>query len=148
MANNIIINGTPQVFNNVLISVDGDTATEFNNYIKSISWSSGTQAENVKTITQTAEPITNNQIVNDPSLNISFAPGAWKNLYAMLNDRGSQFTLQLTSYTTGHLSGPQQNLLVSNARLNTIGGGAEATSASNPGSVSFVATSVKYITGV
>lgn len=148
MANSILVNGTPQVFNNMLVSFNGDSSVELNNYIKSLSWSTGTQAENVKTVNQLAQPITNNQVVNDPSVSISFAPGAWQNFYAMLNDRGGQFTLQLTNYTTGNLSGAQQNVLIQNARINVNGGGVEATSSSNPSSVSFVATYAGYVTGV
>ncbi len=143
---NVVVQGTPQVYNAILVSINGSSSVEINDYIKSISWSTGTQSENVKTINQNAAPITNNAVVSDPSVNISFAPGAWQNFYAMLNDRFSQFTLQLTNYTIGDLAGAQQNVLIQNARVNVNSGGSQASNPDNPSSVSFVATSAGYIT--
>ena len=141
----INVNGTPIVFNNVLVSIDGDSSFPINEYLTSITYTTGTQSDHVLTINKKSEPISTNLVVSRPVGTLSFAPMMSEAFYAFLNDKYSTFTLQLIQYVTGHLDGPTKTLLIANARINEVSGGMKPSTAQNEGSVSYVATSTGYI---
>lgn len=145
MAVNVNVNGTLAVFNNVLLSVNGTSGIEINDYVQSISWTTGTQSEHVITLTQTGFPRAVNTVMATPSGSITFAPGAFQTFYQFLNDRYDYFTLQLTEFVTGNLAGAQQGILISNAKLDTLSGSSSASSPANMQTFSFKATQIEYL---
>jgi hypothetical protein len=145
MPTTINVNGTPEVFNNVLVSVDGDTEFPINEYLMGITYSTGSQADHVKTITKTGNPVATNVIVSSPTATLSFAPMMEEAFYTFLNNKFSTFTMQLIQYVTGRLDGSRKTLLIENARINEVSGGMKPSSSSNDGSFSIVATYIGYI---
>lgn len=143
--NTINVNGTPVVFNNVLVSVDGDTDFPINEYLMGVTFSTGSQSDHVKTITKTGDPVTTNLVVSSPVATLTFAPMMADAFYTFLNNKYSTFTLQLIQYVTGNMAGPRKTLLIENSRINENSGGMKPNSSSNDGSVSIVATKIGYI---
>ena len=123
----------------------GDTAFSINEYISSITYSTGTQAGHVVTISQEPHAKTTNLIPSTPTGTISFAPMAIDSFYAFLDSKQSTFTLQLIQYVTGNLDGETSSVLIENVRINELSGGSRAGAVSNEGSFSFVATNITHI---
>jgi hypothetical protein len=142
---NINVNGTPTVFNSVLVSVDGDTDFPINYYVLGIDYTTGSGAANVKAFHPQGKPIANNPIIIDPSATLKFAPMMDEAFYAFLNNRFSTFTMQLIQYVTGNLAGPKKTLLIENGRRNEMSGNMNPTSANHEGSMSIVATDIRWI---
>ncbi len=142
---NINVNGTPIVFNSVLVSVDGDTDFPINYYVSGIDYSTGSQADHVKAFHPLGKPITTNLMVSTPTATLKFYPMMDEAFYTFLNNKFSTFTLQLIQYVTGNLAGAKKTLLIENARINEMSGSMNPTSAHNDGSVSIVATDIRWI---
>jgi len=141
------VNGTPQVFNNVLLSLNGDTTGfEINGYIKSIRWSTGTRTDHVKTLTTTADPLTTNSVSSSPAGSITFVSGAFSNIFkSFVNDRFTKFTLQFIEYTTGNIAGPNNILVISSAQLDDDSGTIDEGSPSNMRTIGFKATNIQTL---
>ena len=144
-ASTINVNGTPQVFNNALLLLNGSNAIDIQGYIMGIRWTTGTQSEHVQTLNENAQPIAINPINSTPSGTITFAPGAFTTFYTFLNDRFTPFTLQFTYYTTGDLAGSTQDLLISGCKLDAVNGGVTPQSPANAGDFGFKATSINWL---
>jgi hypothetical protein len=140
----INVNGTPQVFNSVLLAINGDTTgTEINGYIKSVSYTTGTLSEHVKTMNPDAKPITINSVCSEPSCEITFVAGAFATFYALLaTSRFTKFSLSFIQYTTGDLAGPSQTMSINNAQLDQLSGTSSANSPENPLTIRFKATEI------
>lgn len=139
------MNGTSVVFNNVLLSIDGETDNGVNGYITDLSWSTGGQSEHVQTLNPQAQPIEVNSINCSPTFTMNFAPGAEEKFYAFLNDRFTKFTLLLTYYVTGDLGGETKTLLIQNAKQDTVTGGSGAMRPANFGGMSYKATFIGFV---
>ncbi len=141
----INVNGTAQVFNNVLLSLNGDTSIEINEYIKNIRFTTGTQTAHVPTINQNATPITTNAVCSSPSGSITFVSGNFETFYQFLNGRFPKFTLQFIQYTTGDLAGPSRTLSINYAQLDDMSGSIDENSPANMNTIGFKATSITWI---
>ena len=141
----VTVNGTPQVFNNMMLFINGKKDIDIQGYIMSINWSTGTQSEHVQTLNQLAEPITVNSINSSPSATITFAPGAYKNFYSFLNDRFTPFTLNFNNYTTGNLNGSTKALVLNNGKLDIQTGSSSAQTPQNTGTFSVKCTSIGWV---
>lgn len=141
----INVNGTPQVFNNALLSINGETqGIDINGYIKNLRWSTGTQTAHVMTLNPLAAPITVNSICNSPSGSITFVAGAFETFYAFLNGRFTKFTLQFIQYTTGDLT-TTKTLSINSAQLDDVSGAIDESSPANTLTVGFKAISAVFI---
>lgn len=141
-AQTINVNGTPQVFNTVLLAINGDTSVEINGYIKSVNWSTGTQSAHVQTMNPKAAPIRINPVVSSPTCEITFVAGAFASFYALLGSRFTTFDLSFIQYTNGGLGQTTQTMSILNAMQNTSSGSSNASSPENPMTVSFNATEI------
>lgn len=139
------VNGTPVVFNNVLVSIDGTTEIGVNGYITDLSWSTGTQVEHVQTLNPSAQPIQVNAINSSPTFSLNFAPMGEQAFYSILGDRWSKFTMLLTYYVTGDLSGATQTVLLQNCQQDVQTGSSGAQRPANFGSISFKCTYCGFI---
>ena len=139
------VNGTPVVFNNVILSIDGQTDVGVNGYITDISWSTGTQTEHVQTLNPSAQPITTNAVNSSPICSFSFAPMGEEAFYAILGDRWTKFTLLLTYYTTGYLEGTTKTVLIQNAQQDVQSGSSSAQRPANFGSISYKCTYCGFV---
>lgn len=146
MANtNINVNGTPIVFNNVLVSVDGDAEFPINYYVQGIDYSTGTQASHIKAFHPLGKSISTGLVISSPTATLKFAPMMAEAFYTFLNNKFSTFTMQLIQYVTGNLDGPRKTLLIENARINEMSGSMNPDSPQNSGSFSLVATDIRWI---
>lgn len=145
MATNINVNSTAQIFNNVLMSVDGDTDFPLNGYISGVTFTTGSQADWIKTFTSDGNPKDTNLIVSSPTSTITFAPMMIESFYTFLNNKYSKFTLQFIQYTTGNMNGPRKTLLIENARINENSGTMRPSSPAHEFSLSIVATKIEWI---
>ena len=139
------MNGTPVVFNNMLLSVNGETDNGINGYITDFNWTTGSQTEWVQTMNPQAEPITTNSINCTPRFTMNFAPNGEKAFYAFLGDRWTKFTLLITYYVTGNLEGETKTLLIQNAQQDDTTGGGGAMRPANFGGISFKATHIGFV---
>jgi hypothetical protein len=142
----INVNGNPQVFNNVILSINGDSqGVPLNGYIKNVRWSTGTQTDHVRTLNPLAEPITTNSITSSPQGSITFVAGAFGTFYQFLNNRFTKFTLQFIQYTTGDLGGETQTLVIKNAQLDDLSGSSDEGSAANMNTIGFKSVFCGYL---
>lgn len=139
------VNGTPVVWNNVLLSIDGETDIPLNGYLTDISWTTGTQTEHVQTMNPLAQPITTNSINSSPRCNFTFAPAKVDGFVALLGDRFNKFTLMLNYYVTGHMDQGTQTVLIQQAQEDELTGSAGAMKAANMGSISYKAVFIGYV---
>lgn len=137
-------NGTVQVFNNVLLQLNGSSSIEVQDYITSLRWTTGGQSDHVLTIKQQATPLTVNQVNSRPSGSITFVAGAFPSFYLFLNNRNVPFNLEFIYYTTGDLSGPKQTIIISNILLDGLDGSVEQSNVANLSTFGFKATDVTF----
>lgn len=140
----INVNGTPVVFNNAIVIING-VESDINGYVTGINWSTGTQSEHVKTMTQSGNPITTNNVVSSPVATISFAPSTLPAFNALTNNKYNTISMVFEQYVTGNIGGATLSLLIENARVNENQGSSRSNSPQNDSSLSFVATFVGYI---
>ncbi len=140
----INVNGTPQVFNSILLGINGDTkGTEINGYIKNVSYSTGTLSAHVITMRPDANPADVNQVCSEPVCTITFVAGAFTTFWAILaTARTQKFNLSFIQYTTGDMAGPSQTMSINGARLDKLAGSAAANSPENPVTLDFKAISI------
>lgn len=141
----INVNGTAQVFNAVLLTVNGDSGVEINGYIKNIRFTTGTQSEHVTTINPLAQSIDVNPVCSTPSGSITFVSGNFENFYQFLNDRYTRFSLSFIQYTTGDLDGATRTLAINNAKIDDISGSSDAGSPNNMNTMGFKCTNIAWI---
>lgn len=109
--NGIVINGSAVVYNNAILYVNG-AEYEVNGYIQGIQYDTGTQSEHVQTLNQYGDPIAVNPINGAPTATISFAPGAFGAIYALMNNRFVPISLTIEEYVTGNLEGNTHTLQI------------------------------------
>ncbi len=137
-------NGTLQIFNNVILSLNGNTEVELNEYIKNIRYTTGTQTVHVGTLNIKARPYINS-ICSSPSGTITFVTAAYGQFYQFLNDRFSKFSLQFIQYTTGDPGGENRILLIDTAQIDDISGSMEESSGANLVTMGFKARDILWI---
>lgn len=138
-------NGAVQVLNTALLSVNGTTGIDVQDYITSMRWTSGSQSDHISTINGQAQSIAVNPINSRPSGSITFVAGTFPTFYQFLNNRNVPFSLQITMYTTGDLGGITQSVLLTNVLLDDIGGGVEAGNPANTNTFGFKCPSIQYL---
>jgi len=144
MATPGIVNGTAVVFNNMLLSVDGEEVN-LNGYITEFTWSTGTQSEHVQTLNQLAQPITVNSINSSPRCTFTFAPNKEDGFVALLGDRFNKFTLMMNYYVTGNMGAGVQTVLVQQAMQDEQTGSGGAQRPANTGTISYKAVFVGFV---
>ena len=147
MANSkISVQGTKQVYNATLFSLNGDDdAVDVNGYIQSITWDTGRLSELIVTINPDGDPVGSNSVVSSPSVRIAFAQSAFAKMYTFLEDRYSKGTLILKNYTVGQLNGQRLNVLITGLQLSGKSASTTASRPQNDATATFVATKATYI---
>jgi hypothetical protein len=141
----VTVNGTPQVFNNIILSVNGSTDVEINGYILSIDWDTGSLTDYVQTMSPTATTLIVNPINGSNTATIRIANGYFPTFYGFLNNRFSAFTLNFNNYTSGDLGGASQPLIIKNCKIDQQSGTSSAQSAANVVTLKVKATEIIWI---
>lgn len=139
------VNGTPVVFNNMILSIDGETDIPLNGYITDFNWTTGAQSGHVQTMNPLAQPVTTNAINCTPKCTFTFAPNKQDSFVALLGDRFNKFTLMMNYYVTGMPESTSQTVLVQQAQEDELTGGGGAMRVANFGTISYNAVFIGFV---